>query len=67
MDDLSEIITKRVSNQQNTIILGDFNIHMDNLEDNDAIEFSNTMDTSGIRTTYIWTHTQVRKYIGPNT
>ena len=44
VDDLRELITNRVPNQQNTIILGNFNIHTDNLEDNDAIAFKNTME-----------------------
>ena len=48
MNDFIEVITNRVSNQQNTIILGDCNIHMGNLEDNDAIAVNNTMEEMGL-------------------
>ena len=44
VDKCTELITNRVPNQQNTIILGDFKKHTDNLEDNKAIAFSNTME-----------------------
>ena len=49
VDDLTELITKRVPNQQNAVILGDFNIHMDKLEDNGAITLNNTIEAIGLK------------------
>ena len=48
VDDLKELIGNRVPNQQNTIYLGNGNIHMDTHEDNAAMAFSNTMETMGL-------------------
>ena len=42
VDDLTELITN--STQPTKYLLEDFNIHTDNLEDNDAIVFNNTME-----------------------
>ena len=48
VDDLTELIKNRIPNKPNTIILGNFNVHTDNLEDNNAIPFNSTMEGMGL-------------------
>ena len=64
VDDLTET-NKQRPDQQNTIILWDFNIHMDNLKDKDSIAFNNTMEGMGLEQ-HISGPTHIRKYIAPS-
>ena len=43
IDDITELLVSKLPQYQNSIILGDFNIHIEDLTNADAIIFSDTM------------------------
>ena len=49
IDHLMDLLTEKIPRQQNTIILGDFNMHIEDLTETDTIIFNNTMQTLGLK------------------
>ena len=48
IDDITNHLTSILPTTQRNLILGDFNIHIDGVHDNDALAFNNTMMTLGL-------------------
>ena len=49
MDHLMDLLTEEIPNQQNTLILGNFNMHIEDLTETDTIIFNDTMQTLGFK------------------
>ena len=48
IDDITEYLTSKLQEKSNNIILGDFNMHIDDSSSNDTIIFNDTMATLGL-------------------
>ena len=49
IDDITELLVNKLPQYQNNIILGDFNIHIEDLTNADAIIFNDTMRALGLK------------------
>ena len=48
IDDITELLVNKLPQYQNSIILGDFNIYIEDVTNADAIIFNNTMRALGL-------------------
>ena len=48
IDDITEYLTSKLQEKSNNIIVGDFNMHIDDLSSNDTIIFNDTMAALGL-------------------
>ena len=49
VDDLTDFLTKLLQDRRNNIILGDFNIHLEDLSNSETAIFRDTMDALGLQ------------------
>ena len=59
INDITELLVNKVPQYQNGITLGDFNIHIEDLTNADAIIFNDTMRACGLEQ-HIWGPTHVK-------
>ena len=48
LDDLTDLLTKKIPKLSNTIIMGDFNINTEDISNADTVTFNDTMQTFGL-------------------
>ena len=56
IDDIMELLVANLPQYQNTIVLGDFNMHIEHVTNSDAVIFNDTMRALGLK-----------QHLGPNT
>ena len=49
LDEITELLTSKLPNMENAIILGDFNMHIEELTDNNSQIFVDTMEALGLQ------------------
>ena len=66
LEGVSKLIQLLMTNYTNLVLLGDFNIHTQDMENPDSITYNDMMEALAPTTTHRKTNTQIWKYIRPN-
>ena len=66
LDEITELLTSKLPNMENAIILGDFNMYIEDPTDNNSKIFVDMMEALGLKQQHSWTHSQKRKHTRPH-